>query len=337
MYKLHPALLTAWCYGEKDVSGIAELCEVADAVRTAQGIARRDVLFLGSSAGGYLALFLCDLMKGSSCLAMNPQVFPPNWSSFFLVAEALGLDPNAPDPLGRDDLTRVGRNRESRFLVSCAVTSKDDFDRQVKPLFDSLGGADYGDVAEIPPVAIRDNFVFLFARGKYPVPHLLLFNRAESAILARFLDDKDAGPQDYAWLLESCEERWHAEQELNCRLFWLGILRPARLADCKFPVLGWRHCEIESDDGEFAVRIQIVQANTRVRQPVNFYVTSKGAAAPRELAALIGGLPETGKRCKVTARAGDVRAEAPGLADLVPCLNELLWLFTLPRGPVRSG
>lgn len=330
MYKLHPDLETAWYYGDKDVFGIGELLGAVDAVRRAQGVEKRDVFFLGSSSGGYAALFLCDLMKGSSCLAMNPQLAPPNWWSHYMLANALGLDPAAPDPFGRNDISRIGKNRESRFLISCSPKSKEDFDMQVKPLFDELYGSPYADVSELPPVVIRNNFIFMFARANYPLPHQLLIDQAPAAILAGYLAENNADPDAYAWLMESCEKRWHAEQEFNCRRYWLETLRTARLANCKFPVLGWRHCTLDSADGAFTLKIEVARAQFGRKQPVNFYLIPRGTAPLAGVAAFARSLPTVAECCKVTARAADVKVEAPDSAVMVPCLNELIGLFEKP-------
>lgn len=141
MYKLYPGLRTGWYYGRPDAPLLDELHRALESFRAALGAERKDVLFVGSSAGGYAALYLCDRMKGSSCVAMNPQLIPANCRMFAGLAAALGLDPAAEDPFGRNDITRVAANRESKFVISCALRSKNDFDRQVKPLLDAAAGS----------------------------------------------------------------------------------------------------------------------------------------------------------------------------------------------------
>ncbi len=208
MYKLHPNLITAWYYGDRDVCCLKELCEAIDAFRRAQGAETKDVLFLGSSAGGYAALFLCDLMKGSLCFAMNPQLIPPRWSEFGRVAETLGLDPDAEDPFGRNDITRrLARNFESRFMIFCSIKSKGDFDRQVKPLFDSLYGVSYKETEEVPPVVVLQNFIFILAPGNYPLPHDLLIDPTEAAMLAGCLRERTTDPADFNFILSNGQKR----------------------------------------------------------------------------------------------------------------------------------
>lgn len=331
MYKLHPRLESGWFYGDKDASALTELREAVDGLRRAQGADESGVLFLGSSAGGYAALFLCDLMKGSSCVAMNPQLKLTNWWSFFLLKNALGLDPAVPDPLGRNDLARIAGNRESRFLITCSPKFKNDFDLQVKPLFDALSGSPCGDVSELPPAVIRDNFVFMFAKGGYPLPHLLVMDRLSVAVLAGYLRERRADTEDYAAVMKNCERRWHDEQELGCRLYWLTTLRQAVLTNCRFPVPGWKNCVIDSADGAFSVRIEVQAAQVGRKLPFNFYVTGKGTAEPGEAEAFIKTRPAIAESCKVTARPGEIKVEAPRTADMVKCLNELLELFARPR------
>lgn len=144
MYIRHPGLAVGWYYGTAQVSYMDEIAEMARRISHANGIQARDIIFVGSSAGGTAALYLADAVKGSTCLAMNPQVIPARYHYAGKFKEITGIDLKATDPLGRTNLRRVSQNRDSRFIVCCNLLSREDFKVQVQPWLEEEASAGYG-------------------------------------------------------------------------------------------------------------------------------------------------------------------------------------------------
>ncbi|MBU8536416.1 hypothetical protein [Falsiroseomonas tokyonensis] len=62
-----------WCAGTAEAPVLPTHCEIVGQVRDALGIRNENILFYGSSAGGFTSLMMASRMPGSSALVNNPQ------------------------------------------------------------------------------------------------------------------------------------------------------------------------------------------------------------------------------------------------------------------------
>ena len=74
-----------------------------------------NVIFSGTSAGGYAALYLADAVNGTSAIVANPQIRLSAWHQYPLYKEIHSLE--NIDKFGRFDLSRISMNRESKFII----------------------------------------------------------------------------------------------------------------------------------------------------------------------------------------------------------------------------
>ncbi|WP_439594635.1 hypothetical protein [Falsiroseomonas sp.] len=62
-----------WCAGTADAPVLPTHCEIVGKVRDTLGIRNENILFYGSSAGGFTSLMMASRMPGASALVNNPQ------------------------------------------------------------------------------------------------------------------------------------------------------------------------------------------------------------------------------------------------------------------------
>lgn len=69
-----PELLLGWYVGTSEINVSKELAFLVDKIATANGIDRSDIVFYGSSGGGFAAMMLAPLIGGgATAVAINPQ------------------------------------------------------------------------------------------------------------------------------------------------------------------------------------------------------------------------------------------------------------------------
>ena len=85
MYYFHPGLFhVMWYYGTKDKSYLALLIELIKNIAAQLSIPPENVTIIGSSGGGYAALYAGNRIDHSSVIAINPQFYPKSWTIFLL-------------------------------------------------------------------------------------------------------------------------------------------------------------------------------------------------------------------------------------------------------------
>ncbi len=129
MYHFHPTTYHAnWFYGTPDKSYLVFLLSVVKKFMEQLSVKAEDVTFIGSSAGGYAAIYLANLLDYSAAIAMNPQFLPCQWQVELITPDFVkwGIDlGDFDDPFGRNKLKIT--NPKSRFLISVNYMSDADF------------------------------------------------------------------------------------------------------------------------------------------------------------------------------------------------------------------
>ncbi|OIQ25373.1 hypothetical protein [uncultured Vibrio sp.] len=70
---LHRDIGIAWFQGSKKRFAIFDIAKIVERFRNYLTLKNENVLFFGSSAGGFASMMLAALMKGSCCVVNNPQ------------------------------------------------------------------------------------------------------------------------------------------------------------------------------------------------------------------------------------------------------------------------
>lgn len=155
-----------WYYGTKEVSYLELLIDVVKKVMNQLSIDASDVTFVGSSGGGYSALYCANLLDYSAALAMNPQIVLKEWYAPVVYNDfmSIGIDLAGEDKFGRNVLKLT--NKTSRFMLVLNAISSAEWGSQFVPFFENHGiTPKYG-------ITQTDNIVTWLHTTEYNDPHL---------------------------------------------------------------------------------------------------------------------------------------------------------------------
>lgn len=139
MYYKFNNLLKGWFYGDCEVSYIAELVEVVRIIAIKNNIANENIIFYGSSSGGYAAMHACTYITSSTCIAINPQIILKNsWykKSFETITGNRLCD---DDIHSRNDTRKKILNANSNFIIIQNIFDTDCIKNHFIPFCNSLG------------------------------------------------------------------------------------------------------------------------------------------------------------------------------------------------------
>ena len=122
-----------WYYGTNDKSYLVEMLPLVKKAIADLGMSAEDVTFLGSSGGGYAALYMANLLDGSAAIALSPQTVLCHWGeSTGAYFKKLGIDLHGEDKkFNRNRL--VLTNPKSVFLMVVNAFSDHDYKKQFLP------------------------------------------------------------------------------------------------------------------------------------------------------------------------------------------------------------
>lgn len=154
-----------WYYGTKDVSYMHLLIDIIKKVILQLSINAKDVTFIGSSGGGYAALYAANLLDYSSAFAMNPQYIPKNWGYpvIYNNFSKWGLNLDIDDQFGRNKLNLT--NKTSTFMIMMNAASNSEYNLQFVPFMN-----DYNIVPQYG-ISQKDNIITWIHSTPYKKPH----------------------------------------------------------------------------------------------------------------------------------------------------------------------
>lgn len=106
MYYLYDTIQLAWYYGTREHCYLEDCVEIVKAVCSKLNIPFENVVFLGSSGGGYAALYAATLLQNSLSISLNPQLSISRHHTAAEFARITGISLKADDPLNRNNLAR---------------------------------------------------------------------------------------------------------------------------------------------------------------------------------------------------------------------------------------
>ena len=165
MYKIYPNLKTGWFYGDVEHPYLLYLIDFVQKFAEVFTIEKKNIIFIGSSAGGYASLYCGDKIEGSISIAMNPQIRLQKRKDVKLFQETTGISLKEQDKYNRNNLSYILKNTETKFFISVNMESKGDFEVQLPFLTNKLKVP-----LRYPLTEIRNFFIFL---NKIPIvnPH----------------------------------------------------------------------------------------------------------------------------------------------------------------------
>lgn len=143
-----PELLLGWYVGTSGINVSKELAALVTSIAAANGIDRSDIIFYGSSGGGFAAMMLAPLVGGgATAIAINPQTriikYAKTVVSAFISLAFSGISPDTAEVNYADRLSAIYLwNNEismSSRLLLIQNTSDWHYRSHFIPMVDSLG------------------------------------------------------------------------------------------------------------------------------------------------------------------------------------------------------
>lgn len=215
---------TGWFFGTKDKHALPVVADIIRKVQDHYGIANEDICIVGSSAGGFAALWLANALVGATAIAGNPQFYALLWPSAKRYLTA-GIDLTSPDYADRVNLDHLELNGRSRYLVIVNAKSKADYQTQLPPFRErmQLGGLKYG--------LNKRGSLYLYCRSIENKGSITPHNSLEDAKeLRTFVDimNSDLPLATMASMLNMVHEMQYSRYALADKMFftrlWAGFL-----------------------------------------------------------------------------------------------------------------
>ena len=139
-------LTCGWGVGKNEEWYISVVADIISILAAKNEIETKNILFFGSSAGGFTSVILSTLLKGSSVLVNNPQMFLRNYNPthFNNMINACFDDPQADTILTeygyRFDVIELFKKKNHLPEITYAVNINSEFDvkYQLIPFIESL-------------------------------------------------------------------------------------------------------------------------------------------------------------------------------------------------------
>ena len=184
MYKKHEGLKCSWYYGDKDNSYLNYLVDIVENIANIKNIKNENIVFIGSSAGGYAAIFCANRLLGSKAYAYNPQIIPAKWPGSKKFNELTGIDLSGADSFYRNDISGFLNNTESKFFIHCNYFSSVDM-VQLKGVLEHLEITNEGLYKKnnffiaLTPLNIRDNHICAVDKDDFIFALSVLFDEVD--------------------------------------------------------------------------------------------------------------------------------------------------------------
>lgn len=141
LYK-HDDLFLGWYYGTKSCSYINLCMQLVKSVCKKLDIRYENVIFFGSSGGGYAAIYAATLLKNSLSISINPQLILSRCSKTAVQTfkNKTGIELEDPDPLNRNSLVQhLKENSSSTHVIICNAQDIPHFENHFLPLAQNFG------------------------------------------------------------------------------------------------------------------------------------------------------------------------------------------------------
>jgi hypothetical protein len=139
-----------WGVGRHDEWYLEVIARIIGSLTHLQGIKNQDILFFGSSGGGYTSIILSTILKGSAALVNNPQIYLKKYRAGHWKNMVNACFPGLEDEIimekygYRFDVTEIfGRENyipKITYLVN--INSENDFQNQLQPFLEYLNSTE---------------------------------------------------------------------------------------------------------------------------------------------------------------------------------------------------
>ncbi|MBQ8790725.1 MAG: hypothetical protein IJZ51_05395 [Ruminiclostridium sp.] len=125
MFRVHDKVKLGWYYGDDEDCYASRIAELAKIVAAKLG--KKEIIFFGSSGGGFAALLAACNCVGSTAVVINPQIVPALWSYGKAFENLTGMSLTARDKFCRNHLPElIEESVYSKFLIINNMYSEED-------------------------------------------------------------------------------------------------------------------------------------------------------------------------------------------------------------------
>lgn len=205
-----------WFYGTKKKSYIRLSLEIVQAVLRNSNLTYSNVIFFGSSSGGYAGIYAASMLNGSLAVAINPQIYIQKWTYAQEFEKITGIDLHEKDCFYRNDLVSLIKGNASKYVILFNAMSNMDLKSQLEPFCNDM---------EISPhygLTKKDNILLwvYYAKGTNS-PHNAFETRnifiGIDSVAKRFYEDENPKKMQSAVLF--INRYWEEYYELRYKMY----------------------------------------------------------------------------------------------------------------------
>lgn len=140
MYHRHPTLQLGWYYGTRDENILAMTATIIQKIKNQLHISEKDIIFAGSSGGGYAALEISKYFTQTTHIAINPQINinKYTYSKSFTKITGINLEENDHFNRNKTEDTLLS-NSTCRFIFVQNITDRHHCKEHLFPLLRKKG------------------------------------------------------------------------------------------------------------------------------------------------------------------------------------------------------
>lgn len=138
MYRMNDKLKLGWYYGTKKIDLQQRIAHLTVKVADLIGVEKHNIIFVGSSGGGYASIACAGRISGAKSIAINPQIILHEYSYSKEFMEATGIDLTSDDKWHRNNIIYyLQKTRENKYLLFVNLRCESDM-RQVKNICEAM-------------------------------------------------------------------------------------------------------------------------------------------------------------------------------------------------------
>ena len=126
MYEKHKGLRLGWYYGDKQKDYRKILSQIIIKIAAFLNISNENIVFYSSSGGVAASFEIASYIEGSTCIAINPQLYLEDYHYYDSFKKITKQNPEE-DRFHRNSITHwINRNSKTKYIIVGNVYSADD-------------------------------------------------------------------------------------------------------------------------------------------------------------------------------------------------------------------
>ena len=127
MYRMNDKLKLGWYYGNREIDLQQRVADMVVKIAGVIGVEHHNIIFVGSSGGGYASIACASRIHGAVSIAINPQIVLQEWGYSTEFSKITGIDLACDDKWHRNNLIYYLQNhKDNRYLLFVNLRSKMD-------------------------------------------------------------------------------------------------------------------------------------------------------------------------------------------------------------------